>query len=255
MQEHGSPAPRAGAEVAASASSAMLRTPTPIHGAESPTLRRSPRLHAQVVAACEVNQQILDVGSPRHDASRRSPRRLLPMSSEPVPRPLAPDMAQQCKRKRTIAQIVTARKSPLPPGFPFGPWTTDDAAINEINAHCRRVEGGGFSVVRNSLIPATSRAGGKRLLKCHRHSKCNVIGGLKRVRLSQGVGCKWQMHLEEAEEGWVVSEVGIHSHNHDLAISAIQKLLHSSMREIPEHLLNFGVLSKKAGQSPAQIHE
>ena len=75
------------------------------------------------------------------------------------------------------------------------------------------------------------------------------------MRLTQGVGCKWQMHLEEAEEGWVVIEVGIHSHNHDLAISAIQKLLHSSMRKIPEHLLNFGVLSKKAGQRPDQIHE
>ncbi len=73
-------------------------------------------------------------------------------------------------------------------------------------------------MVRNSLIPATSRDEKKRLLKCHRHSERNVVGGLKRVRLTQGVGCKWQMHLEEAEEGWVVTEVGIQSHNHGLAI-------------------------------------
>ena len=50
-------------------------------------LRRSPRLQAQVAAAREVNQRTLDVGTPRRDASRRSPRNLLPMSLEPVPMP------------------------------------------------------------------------------------------------------------------------------------------------------------------------
>ena len=164
------------------------------------------------------------------------------------------------KRRRTHQSIVVARQTPLPPGFPIGPWPSTDEALVAIRDFTSGLatQGKGFGVVKNSMRLATTCAGAKVLLRCSRNANPQSSTGQKRVRIAAGTGCKWHAWLEEAEEGWVVKEVLPHEdgvdHNHEL-VGIGQQRAHHMMRKIPEHMIVFATMLKKAGQGPAQINK
>ena len=101
-------------------------------------------------------------------------------------------------------------------------------------------------------------AGEKILLKCDKNALLKPAGGPIRGKDSTGTRCKWQVWLEEAEEAWTIMEYNPqydeNEHNHALSTSFPEQLASPRMREIPNHLKEFGNMLRKAGQGPAAIN-
>ena len=155
--------------------------------------------------------------------------------------------------------IRSERAVPVPAGFPEGPWATKDLAVRAVNAYCTGLtkQGKGHGVVKSSARVPTTKAGAKTMLRCDRNAMPKAAGGDRRETPSTGTGCGWQLWIEDAQEGWVVKDHKPHDdsceHNHCLCGSLSDQLTKSTMRSIPEHLVVFAEMLKKAGQGPAQI--
>lgn len=183
---------------------------------------------------------------------RLSPAAKIAMSRMAVPVPQRPEGPTQGHAKpmmkRYLAAIV-AERDPLPPTLPSGPWATRDDAKDTFDRHFFP----GFSVRHHGLKVGTSKAGAKAYLLCTRAGKPTMATGHVRIRGSERTDCGWKVSLEESDEGWVISRVHCLEHNHDLAVSTAEALAHSSMRSIPEDMINLGTFLKQAGLSPAEI--
>ena len=253
---------------------------SPIVLSETPTLspRRSPRFLASSAAGPlpDGARPETNTGSSGARSSpivmsgstppRRSPRNIAGQAARRLSVPLAPQsptapMVEPVKsNKRSSATISACRKRPLPIGFPVGPWADKAVAVDVISKYCVGLQavGKGHGVVKASSHGPSSRAGGKCLIRCDKNAPPKASGGLLRGKASTGTGCKWQIWIEESEEGWIPQEFTPHNeeagHNHDLTSTVAEQLANPRMRTIPKYLLDFGGMLKKAGQSPAAIH-
>lgn len=243
----------------------LLDTPTPS------SLRRSPRLLASSGplpdGARPDNGSSGARASPGSTTPRRSPRIIAGqaarrLSVQPAPHaPTAPIVEPAAKsNKRSSATIAANRKRPLPIGFPVGPWSDKAIACEAINKYCVGLQavGKGHGAVKGSSREPTRRAGGKCLIRCDKNAPPKASGGPLRGKAAIGTGCKWQLWIEESEDGWIPQEFTPHDeeadHNHDLTSTVAEQLANPKMREIPKYLLEFGGMLKRAGQSPAAIH-
>ena len=192
---------------------------------------------------------------------RRSPRIIAQQQARrlSVPPPTFPGPEISYVR-RTVTQIVASRSRSLPAGFPSGPWASKQSAVDVIGTHCIGLHavGKGHGISVKSSRKETYCAGPKTLIKCERNPKEKAAGGTQRGKASCGTGCGWQVWIEESDEGWMPLEVKGHDdeneHNHPLTSSIAEQLVNPRQREIPEYLLEFGIMLRRAGQGPAAIH-
>ena len=225
-----------------------------------PNPRMFPHTDAYILTQPDIisSQQNIMAEASNPSTPRRSPRlavraasgiapAISPISIGLPPRPLG--------SRRSHAAIVAERKRALPDGFPAGPFADFSDAKIQIERHIKnpRIGGGAFAATwSGGTIPATRNAGEKKKLVCDRHKKPKAATGSK---ANKNTGCSWNLVLEDSQEGIVVKDFDGQDHNHDLAESRAEMNAQSSLRFIPDDLVEVGQMLKAAGQSPADIND
>lgn len=167
-------------------------------------------------------------------------------------------VTKEIKVPRTITQITAKYRLALPPAMPVGPWASHDEAKTELEKWTKdtTIGGGGFGLVwQGGLTKATSVMGNRRKLLCHRCGpKTQMSSSSAKGKPSIGAGCPFIIHIEESTTGWVIKDIPLHDHSHELTQSHAESNAFSAMRFIPPQLAELAERLKAAHNSPKVIN-
>jgi hypothetical protein len=180
---------------------------------------------------------------------------------------------------RTPNDVVKQRLEEMkglsfPEGMPMGPFDTKDVLIDELQCWAKdpKTYGGSFVITKNSLNKATKFRGERQLLLCDKGGKSRAKDAnpvdAQRQKTSKKLDCTWGVWIEHVDVGWMVTvpqERAITAavaaggndclvHNHPLLVTAAERNLNPSLREIPDDLADYANCLKKGGMGPSSIY-
>ena len=119
--------------------------------------------------------------------------------------------------RRTVAVVQQSFTIPAGVDIPLGPWSSFEAAEEEIKQYSMNpsLGGGRWKCARSGTKQPNSKRGRAKNIRCTRYAKPGSGGQGIRKRTSQGCECKWMIRLEDCVDGWSICNATL-EHNHDL---------------------------------------